>query len=311
MVPDVTIVVPAWNAARTLERAVASVVGQDGPSIQVVIADDASTDQTREVAGALCNAQISYLRLPVNGGPSAARNAALAAARGRWIAVLDADDAMLPGRLGDLIQTAEADELDIIADNMWVETATGSRELFFEEDLDGSVQRLDLAGYVRRNLLFARGRGDGYLKPVFRTAFLQRHGLRYDPAMRIGEDFMLMAHALAGGAHYGRRRSAGYVYATQTGSISHRLAGAQAQAMIDADLRFLAQHDGLLPPSGLSAMRLHLARLRDGSSFIAMVDAIKAGQIPVFAREAIRRPAAIRHFTMPVRARLARLCSAF
>jgi succinoglycan biosynthesis protein ExoO len=190
MIPDVSIIAPAWNAAHHMERAVASVVAPNGPSIQVVIADDASTDQTPDVVGLLRNSQVSYLRLPINGGPSAARNAALAAARGRWIAVLDADDAMLPGRLADPIGTAEASELDIIAGNMRVESATGSRELFFDEDLDGNIQRLDPGEHVRRNLLFARGRGDGYLKRIFRSAFLHRHDLRYDPAMRTGEDFM-------------------------------------------------------------------------------------------------------------------------
>ena len=219
MVPDVSIIIPAWNAARYIEKAVASALAQQGPSVEVVIADDASTDQTPAVVAPFCGPQVSYLRLPVNGGPSAARNAALSVARGTWIAVLDADDAMLPGRLNELIGAAEEDELDIITDNMWVETASGARELFFAEVLDGSILRLDFEAYVRRNLLFARGRGDGYLKPVFRAAFLQRHHLRYDPAMRIGEDFILMAQALACGARYGRRRSAGYVYSTQAGSI--------------------------------------------------------------------------------------------
>jgi succinoglycan biosynthesis protein ExoO len=310
MVPDVTIIVPAWNAARTIERAVASALAQSGPAIEVLIADDASTDQTCAVVGPLCGSQVSYLRLPVNGGPSAARNAALAVARGKWIAVLDADDAMLPGRLGDLIGAAEAEGLDIITDNMWVETVAGLRELFFDEDLDGSIQRLDFAEYVRRNLMFARSRSDGYLKPVFRTAFLHHHGLRYDPAIRIGEDFVLVAEALACGARYGRRRSAGYVYSTQAGSISHRLPRTQARAMIEADLRFLAKYRTHLQPSGLSAMHMHLRRLRDGDSFIAMVDAIKARHILAFVREVVRRPAAIRHFTLPIGARLARFCSA-
>ena len=80
--------------------------------------------------------------------------------------------------------------------------------------------------------------------------------------------------------------------------------------MIEADLQFLAQYDGRLPPSGLSAMRLHLSRLHDGLGFIAMVDALKARHLPAFAREAVRRPAAMRHFSMPVKARLARLRAA-
>jgi hypothetical protein len=183
MAPDVTVIVPAWNAANYIEKAVASALVQNGPMIQVVIADDASTDNTPEVVGRIADARVDIVRLPINGGPSAARNAALAVARGRWIAVLDADDAMLPDRLQDLIRTAEANALDIISDNMWVEDASGTRKLLLDEKLDGSVQRYDFGDYVRRNLLFARGRGDGYLKPMFRAAFLHQTGLRYDPAI--------------------------------------------------------------------------------------------------------------------------------
>ncbi len=307
MKPDVTIIIPAWNAARFIGGAIASALTQDGPTIEVVVADDASTDRTAVTVLPFCGPNVRYLRLAVNGGPSAARNAALKVARGRWIAVLDADDAMLPGRLAMLIEAAEAQDLDIITDNMWIAAASGTRELFFDEPLDGTIEPLDLAGYVLRNLMFARNRGDGYLKPLFRTDFLQRHALRYDPAMRIGEDFILMAEALACGARYGRQRSAGYIYTTSSGSISHRLAAAQAQAMVAADLRFLAKYDSSLGPEALAAMHLHLNRLKDAAGFVAMVNAIKAGRFIALAREAVRRPGSVRHFAMPIKARLARL----
>jgi succinoglycan biosynthesis protein ExoO len=305
--PDVTIVIPAWNAAHHIEKAIASALAQTGPSIEVVVADDASTDHTDAVVRALCDRRVRYLRLPINSGPSAARNAALSMARGAWTAVLDADDTMLPGRLEQLIGAAETNGLDIVADNMWVETESGPRRLFIDEELDGNIQQFGLREYVLRNLMFARGRGDGYLKPVFSMAFLRRHGLRYDPTMRIGEDFLLMIEALVCGAHYGRQHSVGFVYAAQAGSISHRLTGSHAQSMIGADLRFLTRYAARLKSEERSAMQAHLLHLRDGASFIAMVDAIKAGNIRALVREMLWRPAAIRHFRMPIAARLARL----
>jgi succinoglycan biosynthesis protein ExoO len=307
MKPDVTIIIPAWNAAHYVGDAIASAIAQTGLAIEVVVADDASTDRTGDMVMPLCGPQVRYIRLPVNGGPSAARNAALALAQGRWIAILDADDAMIPGRLSVLIGAAEAQDLDIITDNMWIAPASGDRELFFNEYLDGTIERLDLDEYVRRNLMFARKRGDGYLKPVFRAAFLQRHDLRYDPAIRIGEDFIMMAEALACGGRYGRHRSAGYVYTTSSGSISHRLGGLQAQAMIGADMRFLAKYGSRLTSSETTAMILHLRRLREGAAFVSMVDAIKGGHFVALARGAVRNPGAVRHFAMPIRARLTRL----
>jgi succinoglycan biosynthesis protein ExoO len=304
---DATIIIAAWNAESFIEKAISSALAQVGISIEVIVADDASIDRTGDVVHCFRDARLNYIRLLTNGGPSAARNAGIEVARGKWIAVLDADDAMLPTRLADLIGAAESGGLDIITDNMWVETVAGARQLFFEEHLDETIECPDFREYVLRNLLFARQRGDGYLKPIFNTAFLREHALRYDPAMRVGEDFMLMAEALIQGARYGRRRSAGYIYSTQAGSISHRLLSSHAQSMIRADRRFLARYGAGLTPFEVEAMRAHLRCLLDGAGFVAMVDAIKAGDMPALGREIVRRPFAIRHFRLPIAARLGRL----
>ncbi len=57
-----------------------------------------------------------------NGGPAAARNAGLAVARGEWIAVLDADDMYTPSRLKRLIELAETNRADVVADNLLITT---------------------------------------------------------------------------------------------------------------------------------------------------------------------------------------------
>ena len=306
MKADVTIIIPAWNASGCIRQAIDSAMAQQALRVEIIVADDASTDDTGDVVKGIRGPDIQYVRLAVNGGPAAARNAALQIATGSWISVLDADDVMQPERLKTLIAIADAEDLDVITDNMWIASPDGTRSLFFNEELDGTVQRLDLSAYIARNLMFARSRGDGYLKPIFKASFIRQHHLRYDPALRIGEDFILMAEALANGARYGRHRSAGYVYTTSAGSISHRLSASQARAMANGDERFLAKYGARLTMAERLAMHQHLHRLRDAAGFVAMVDAMKAGRIGVLAREAVRRPAAIRHFAMPIKARLSR-----
>ena len=287
-------------------NAITSVLAQDGIASEAIVVDDASTDRTFAVACGHADARLRCLRQEVNGGPAAARNAALAVAQGRWIAVLDADDAMLPGRLARLLDVAETHGLDIVADNMWTEAADGTRRLFIPEDLDGTLEPSGFAAYVRRNRLFGPRAGDGYLKPVFRADFLRRHSLRYDATLRIGEDFMLMAEALLLGARYGRHRSAGYVYTVNVGSISHRLRMRDADAMIAADRRFLTRYDARLGHAERAAMRAHLRSLQDGACFTGMVEDIKAGNFLRLARRVGSHPAAVRHFAMPLRARLER-----
>jgi len=97
----VSVVVTAYNAAAFLERAVASVLAQTAPVLEVVVVDDASTDPTPAVAKTLArrHPEVAYVRLEGNRGVSAARNEGIIRARGEWVAFLDADDAWLPQKL--------------------------------------------------------------------------------------------------------------------------------------------------------------------------------------------------------------------
>ncbi len=94
---SISVVIPAFNAERFIAEAVRSSREQDYAPREVIVADDASSDRTVEIAEGIEGVQV--VRLPRNCGPAAARNAAVAAAGGELIAFLDADDMMLPGRL--------------------------------------------------------------------------------------------------------------------------------------------------------------------------------------------------------------------
>lgn len=92
---QVSVVIPCFNAAPCLPDAIASVVRQGVSETEILVVDDASTDETAALAERLSR-QVPNLRLlrqPANGGASAARNAGLRQARGRYVCFLDADDA--------------------------------------------------------------------------------------------------------------------------------------------------------------------------------------------------------------------------
>ena len=97
--PLVTVVIPAFNAAETITRAVDSALAQTFADYEIIIIDDASTDATAEVVVSQYGERVTLLRLPQNLGESGAMNAGIVAARGELIAFLDADDAWLPGKL--------------------------------------------------------------------------------------------------------------------------------------------------------------------------------------------------------------------
>lgn len=96
MPPTVSVVIPAYNAARWIEETLQSVFAQDYPDYEVIVVDDGSTDNTAEVVDRF--PQVRCIRKP-NGGQASARNVGIRAAQGQYIAFLDADDLWLPEKL--------------------------------------------------------------------------------------------------------------------------------------------------------------------------------------------------------------------
>ena len=82
-VPLISVVMAAYNGAGLIEDTIASVLAQDCPDFELVVVDDASTDDTLARLQALADPRIRVIAAPVNGGPVVARNIAFAAARGR------------------------------------------------------------------------------------------------------------------------------------------------------------------------------------------------------------------------------------
>jgi len=92
-----SVIVPNYNNAATLARAIESILGQDYPAHEIIVVDDGSRDESAAVV-ARFGARVRYI-FQENAGVSAARNHGARVATGNWLAFLDADDIYLPGRL--------------------------------------------------------------------------------------------------------------------------------------------------------------------------------------------------------------------
>jgi glycosyltransferase involved in cell wall biosynthesis len=120
----VSVVIPAWNAAATIERAVRSALMGLGDEGEIVIVDDGSTDGTADVVTRLAagDRRVRLVPSPANEGASAARNRALAAASGTWLTFLDADDRFIGSGLAALIRAALArDVLAVVGQRVWTD----------------------------------------------------------------------------------------------------------------------------------------------------------------------------------------------
>lgn len=220
---NVTVLIAAKNAAATIGRAVASALAQPDAR-QVLVVDDGSTDDTAAAALAAGDgsSHLDIIRLPENLGPAGARNVGLERANGDFVAVLDADDFMLPGRLAAMRPWVEGVDLlydDLCLSDERAPLAIEGRLLGLQEGFSGDLTLSDFAeGNISRP---GRPRREmGFMKPLMRRDFLLAQALRYDPGLRLGEDYVLYATALARGASARLIAATGYVAVRRGDSLS-------------------------------------------------------------------------------------------
>ncbi len=102
-----TVLIPAYSAAKTIRRALNSVFAQHYPNLEIIVIDDGSQDATGDVVRSYGKPEIRLVSLSKNGGVCAALNEGLAVAKGDYIAFLDADDEWRPTKLAKQIDALE------------------------------------------------------------------------------------------------------------------------------------------------------------------------------------------------------------
>lgn len=110
--PSVSVIIPAYNGARTVWRAIESALGQTHPPLEVIVVDDGSADETADVVAAY-PAPVRLIRKE-NGGPASARNVGARAASGTWLAMLDADDWWYPDKLERQLALDTSSDISLI-----------------------------------------------------------------------------------------------------------------------------------------------------------------------------------------------------
>lgn len=126
--PKVSVIIPTHNRAESLRSAISSVLNQTFQDFEIIIVDDASKDNTREVVRELSDRRIKYLRHETNKREAAARNTGVTNASGEYIAFLDDDDEWLPEKLElqvDLLDSSPTVMGAVYTGSIRVDSATG------------------------------------------------------------------------------------------------------------------------------------------------------------------------------------------
>jgi succinoglycan biosynthesis protein ExoO len=295
MPPDISVIIGAYNVERYIGRAVRSALDQESVSVEVIVVDDNSTDGTPTIVAGIDDPRVTLIGLPVNGGPSVSRNAAVAAANAPWIAVLDGDDMFLQGRLARFLRRANTLDADIVVDDLWAHREIDKAEYPMFPSSFSRLGVLTLEKFVAGRRFFV-GPGEmplGYIKPMFKAEFLRQHGLRYNPALRIGEDYQLMFAALASGARCVVEPTAGYLYTVRGDSISPKMTLADLDRMAEVDEMLRACYK--LSPAVARLLKRQRCNLHEYSTYVRLTTALKRRDIKGAMRAAADRPLAARH----------------
>lgn len=219
----VSVLVPAYNSADTLPRAVRSALQQDLGDLEILIIDDGSRDHASSVACDLATAdsRVRVITLPRNHGKPFAMNTGIGAASGRWIAVLDADDWYAPDRLSTLIRSAERQQVDLVADNQFLYDDGAAQVVRTAFPAHDSGRPLDKAAFITGSDPYSDF-NFGMLKPVVRSDFIRATGLTYHENAKLSEDFLYMLEFLAAGGSAWLMARPMYYWRQAFGTISRR-----------------------------------------------------------------------------------------
>lgn len=223
---DVSVIIPAYNSGDLIIEAVESALGQTLPGVEVIVVDNGSTDGLARRLTLYLD-RIRFIRFDQNQKPAAARNAGIRAARGRYLALLDADDVFMPERLERLVEFLDAHpEFSIATTDAYYlfGDAPSTRSYFsvpllrfHQEDQDVHIMRSNFVGN----------------KLIFRRELFRRYGL-YDETLW-AEDWERNIALLTAGERVGFVREPLAYHRVTPGSLT----GSMAPEMLADRLKVL------------------------------------------------------------------------
>lgn len=117
--PLVSVVIPTYNRADVVGRAINSALAQSHSNLEIIVADNASSDDTAEIVNSITDKRVKFIRHDVNKGPGASRNTGLRNSTGDYIAFLDSDDEWLPEKVTSQLEVfkKEGDRIGMVFTN--------------------------------------------------------------------------------------------------------------------------------------------------------------------------------------------------
>ena len=252
--PEVSVIIPAYNTSQYIAAAIKSVLTQTYTSYEVIVINDGAPDTPAlERAIAPFRDRIVYI-VQENGGISAARNAGLRVARGRYVALLDSDDAWEPDYLAVQVAALEADpSLAVVYPNALITGDHPHAGRTYQDICPSSGPVTFQAVLTQRCQVF--------ISALIRRTAIARVG-GFDPELRSVEDFDLWLRLLAAGERIGYHNRVLVRFLKRRGSLSSDPVWMAEHVLIVLD-KLAASPIGLsLPPADRQALERRRAYFR-------------------------------------------------
>jgi glycosyltransferase involved in cell wall biosynthesis len=185
--PHVSVIIPTYNRATYVSRAIDSILSQSYRDFEVIVVDDGSSDNTKQVVQAYGD-RVRYV-FQSNAGPGAARNLGIRTSEGMYLAFLDSDDTWMPEFLAKTVGALDAHpEVDAVTTGIYIGPADRKREALMEGVETGVWQ---LPTHVARKQ--ARYMLNGFCAGavLVRKDVVTRYGGYYEQGCTLGEDIYL------------------------------------------------------------------------------------------------------------------------
>ena len=257
----VSLIIPVYNAGKTLPDLLESIQAQRFRDFEVLFAEDASTDHSVALLEAFCRdsgLSCQLLRAERNGGSAAARNRALAVAQGEYLAFADADDLLDPDMLSHAVDTAETTDgpADIVC---WDWTRGLSKEGRYMRQADSETP---LQAF--RGLTGGASRWNLWLFLV-RRELVEQHHIRFVNGADLGEDMQFMLRAYMKAVRVVQLHEALYRWNTDNSSSISRSFAPEKRAQIETNLAEVERAFADSPfrheaPNAMTELKLYLKR---------------------------------------------------
>lgn len=302
---EVSIIIPAYNTEKYIQKAIDSVLNQTLKNLEIIVVDDCSTDNSVKVVQSFDDPRLRLLLNSQNLGAGGARNRAIEAATGKWIAVLDSDDWYAPERLKRLVQVAEEKNADLIVDDLHLieDGASSPWGTMISESGKKitSVTEISAADFVRSSIEGTKDLKLGFSKPLFRREFLVKHNIKYDPTIKVTQDFWIDMECFLHGASFFLVPEPYYFYLARPGSLvsSNRIKRVEDECRAIKD--FLKNQEYLHQNTQVLAALLDKEREAEKwLNYYRVVEPLKQGQLSVALINMAENPNFLNHLSSQI-----------